>query len=394
MKIGIDIRAIGKKRTGDETYTENLIKNLLKIDQKNQYFFYTDITSKNEALEIKNRINPGNRYKNYQIISITPRHKMLWTFYSLPKYLENNPIDVLHVQYITPFFLPKGIKLITTIHDISFETFPKFISKKDLFFLKTLIPISLRRADKIIAVPNFTAREIERYFNVKKEKIKKVLNGVSIERFSADIPEDEIIKVEKKYNIKKPFVLYVGTLQPRKNIPFLLNAFEKLKNENENNEKIKKLSLVLAGNRHGHNYDKKIDTVIKRIKKTNLDVSKSIKLIGFVSEESLPVVYKSAEALVTSSLYEGFGLPIIEAMAAGTPVVYNDFSCFEEISGDAGLVYENEDENDFTKKIFNIIINSDLRSNLISKGKQRALFFSWEKCAEETLEIYKKVAQK
>ena len=391
MRIGIDIRSVGRQRTGDEVYTLNLIKNLLEIDSENQYFFYTDTEEVRILNKIKKTIDPVKKLKNYQIISVLPASKALWTFWSLPLHLIKHPVDILHVQYITPFFLPRGIKLITTIHDVSFAVLPRLIDRKDLFFLKMLVPLSLKRADKVIAVSDFTKKEIERHYGIESIKIERIYNGVSEHYFKTEITVEKVDQIKKKYGICQPFIFYAGTLQPRKNIPFLLKVFDKLKQEGKAEDKIRKLTLVLSGKRYGRNYDKLIEETLSGIKRNNPDVIEDINFIGFIDDEDLAFIYQMAQAVVLPSFYEGFGLPAIEAMASGSPVIHNNSSCFQEITQGAGLSFENNNRNDFTKKMFDIIIDLKLRNNLINKGKQRALFFSWKKCAAETLAIYEKI---
>ena len=176
MRIGIDIRNIGKKRTGDEMVFFNLVKNLAEIDNENNYKLFTDINNKETVVDIKKRLGIENK-DNFEIISLKSSSKFIWNFWTLPNYLRKNPVDIYHTQYITPFFVSKkinhhtknphkrlwnnllvmlhlrksgvGVKIITIVHDISFNFYPRFIKFLDLFFLKILIPMSLRRADKV-----------------------------------------------------------------------------------------------------------------------------------------------------------------------------------------------------------------------------------------------------
>ncbi len=391
MKIGIDIRAIGKKRTGDETYTKNLIKNLLRIDQQNQYFLYTDVCNKDKNFQIKSQIDPRNQYKNYQIISIKPAHKLLWTFYSLPKYLKKNPVDILHLQYITPQLLTKKTRLITTIHDVSFNALPQYIKKSDLFFLKILIPLSLKKADKIIAVSRFTKKEIVRYYKISENKIRAIYNGGAGESFRKlkETYSKKTQKIKEGHSLPDNFIFYAGTLQPRKNIPFLLEGFQRLKNKyGKEYHEIKNLKLVLSGQRGGHNYDSKIDKKMQQIKTEAPDVFKDIIFLGFVGEKELSYVYQCAKVFCYPSLYEGFGLPIIEAMAARTAVLCSSSSCHKEIAQNAALYFNPRDLKDFTKKLYDIIINNKKREDMANAGKERVYFFSWEKTASETLKLY------
>ena len=180
MKIGIDIRLIGKKRTGDEVVFFNLVKNLTEIDRSNQYFLFTDRNPEKNR-ELKAEIDKLKLADNFKIIFIDSPNRFWWNLWALPHFLNKNPVDVFHTQYIAPFWLPKKVKLVLTIHDISFNFFPQFIKKSDLFFLKTLIPRSLKMASKIIAVSEFTKKEIEKYYHIPAEKIAAIHKGVDFE---------------------------------------------------------------------------------------------------------------------------------------------------------------------------------------------------------------------
>ena len=392
MRIGIDIRAIGCQRTGDETYTLQLIKSLAKIDIKNSYFLYTDVYSSKDLATIKKLLSIEN--DNFVVVSVKPVNKLFWTFYSLSRQAKRDDLDVLHVQYIVPFFLSKKVKLITTIHDISFARYPEFISKKDLILLKLFIKLSLKRADKIIAVSKFTKDEIIDVYGIKQAKIAVIYNGGVAQEFKQIIPENKVLKFRSKYGIIKPYLLFLGTLQPRKNIPFLIKAFVKLKVDYKDNDKVKNLSLVIRGKRNGHNYDNKIDDVLVNLKKEYLNIYKQIKFIGYISNEELPFIFKGAEALCFSSVYEGFGLPLLEAMAVGSPVIASNDSCFPEIINKAGVVYEAGNYNDWTKKVNDFLRDDNLQRKLIVKGIKRASLFSWNKNAKQTIELYIKIKNK
>ncbi|PJA86678.1 MAG: hypothetical protein CO141_03465, partial [Candidatus Moranbacteria bacterium CG_4_9_14_3_um_filter_42_9] len=243
MIIGIDIRNIGKKRTGDEVVFFNLAKNLAEIDQKNEYLLFTDITEKNTLDEIANRLGVVGK-ANFKIISLRTLNRFSWNFWALPMYLKKNPADIYHTQYITPFFVSKKIKIITTIHDISFNFFPQFIKLADLFFLKILIPLSLKRADKIIAVSKFTRGEIIKYYKINQEKIDWVYNAAGDDFLEKNVSPAQLEEVRKKYDLPEKFIFYIGTMQPRKNLALLVEAFGKVK------EKIPDLKLVLAGGKN------------------------------------------------------------------------------------------------------------------------------------------------
>jgi glycosyltransferase involved in cell wall biosynthesis len=392
MRIGIDIRAIGYQRTGDETYTLQLIKSLAKFDTENEYFLYTDICHKDGIDKVKKLLSVNN--DNFKVIPVSPTSKLLWTMYSLPKQAKRDKLDILHVQYIAPLFLSRKIKLVTTIHDISFARYPEFISRKDLLTLKLLIKPSLRKADKIIAVSQFTKNEIIDVYSINKDKIKVVYNGGVAKEFKQTIDVKDVLEFRAKYGIMKPYLLFLGTLQPRKNITFLIQAFIELKTKYRDNDKIKELTLVLRGKRDGHNYDSGIDKSLEVAKSEYPNIYKQIKFIDYVSNENIPLIFKGAAAFCFTSVYEGFGLPLLEAMTVKTPVVANSDSCFPEIIEDAGIVYKTDSKDDLVNKIKELIGNENLQDKLARRGVERAKFFSWDKNARQTIKLYKKVTNK
>lgn len=384
MKIGIDIRNIGKKRTGDEVVFFNLVKNLAQIDTQNEYKLFTDILDEGILQEI--RINLGIENKsNFKIISLESKNKFAWNFSVLSKYLKKYPVDVYHTQYILPFFVPKEIKLITTIHDLSFLAYSKYIKFFDLLFLKILIPWSLKRATKIIAVSEFTKNEIIKYYKIDSEKIVVAQNSVG-ENFLQSLTESEspfAMDIRNKYSLPEKFILYVGTLQPRKNLPLLIEAFAKIKNE------IGGTRLVLCGNRAAYNFDPKIDAKIKEF-----SLEKEVLFPGFVEEKDKPAIFRLATAFCYPSLYEGFGIPILEAFASLVPVLTSNIFPHLEVGENAALFFNPTDANELSQKIKAILTDENTRNNLIEKGKQKLNNFSWKENAGKTLKTYQKIALK
>lgn len=384
MNVGIDIRTIGRKRTGDETYTLGLVRKLFLHGGKNSYFLYTDTKNEQDLETVRSLLDPIP--SNAKIISVTPASKFLWTFFSLPRRARRDKIDVLHVQYITPLILSKNIALITTIHDVSFERYPQYIGKKDLFFLKTLIPLSLKKANGIIAVSEFTKREIVDCCSIDQKKITVINNGCDIELFKKDISGEAVENFKGKYDLNRPFLFYVGTLQPRKNIPFLIRGFVEFKKQHPNNERIKDIQLVIGGTLYGNNYDLEINKEMEKIDEPK--IKKDVRLIGYIEQSDLPKFYHCALACLSASLYEGFSLPLIEAMASKTPVICSNSSCHSEIVGGAAEIFENNDEKSFHKALLAVLNDKAKREALIKKGIARAQQFSWKKNALQTLEFY------
>lgn len=379
MIIGIDIRNIGKQRTGDETVFFNLVKNLAQIDKENEYKLFTNITDVSIITAIKNRLEIEDK-SNFEIISLPTKNKFFWNAWTLPNYLRKNPVDIYHTQYITPFFVSRKIKVVTHLHDISFKVFPRYVKKSDLFFLSMLIPMSLNRADKIFAVSEFTKKEIVGRYGIAPEKIVVAYNGLGddFNKFADEKPNaSESERVRKKYGLPEKFILYVGTLQPRKNIPALLRAYSRVK------DSLAGAKIVLAGNPRAHNADSQIKAVISREKLENYVI-----FSGYVGQEDLPLVYEMAHVFVFPSLYEGFGIPILEAMSRKVPVLASDISVHREVAGEAAIFADPSDLDNFSRSLYAISIDEELRKRIIDSGSERARFFSWKKTAGEVLKTY------
>lgn len=387
MRIGIDIRAIGRQRTGDETYTRELVKHLLKIDRKNQYVLYTNTDDPLEIQSIKDKLEFDEANTQAEIVPILPASKTVWTFWVLPRYLREHPVDVLHVQYITPLVLPKQIALVTTIHDISFQIFPQHIKRSDLMFLKTLIPLSLRRADKIIGVSEFTRKELLKYYRIPELKVIGINNGVE-EEFFEPLPVEALKEVKEKYQLPDRFIFYVGTHQPRKNLPFLIRSFQQLKEQHQGELEIDSLHLVIGGTRYGHNYDQGIDEALKYLTICGRPWQEYIHFPGYISKEDLPACYRNATLFCFPSMYEGFGIPVLESMACGVPVVCSDSSCLPEVAGEAAIIYQADHEQAFVEALYTGLVDQIRREQLVAKGAEWARQFSWEETAKKTLQVF------
>lgn len=373
--IGIDIRNIGKKRTGDEAVFFNLVKNLAEIDSSNKYKLLTDIVDENILNEIKTSLNIENK-SNFSIISMGTANRFVWNLWTFPRYARKQRLDIYLTQYITPFFVSRSTKIMTIIHDISFNFYPQFIKWSDLFFLKLLIPISLRRADKIIGVSKFTHDEIIKYYKIDPRKADWIHNAVSDDFMKQDASGEKIKAVKEKYNLPEKFILYLGTLQPRKNIVALMEAYNLARN------KIKSLNLVIAGGK-GHNFDKNIEKFIKKYK-----LEKNVIMPGFIDEGDKAALMKSAQIFVFPSFYEGFGIPVLEAMSVGTPVIASDIPPHREIAGKAVLFFNPNIPGELSQKISEIMSSSVLRENLAAEGLKQAENFSWKGAVEKLIAIF------
>lgn len=382
MRIGIDIRNIGKQRTGDEKVFLNLIRGLAKLDTENTYVLCVDTRSDAEIADLKKTLGIEGR-ENFHIASLGSGNKFLWNTWVLPRYVRKHPVDIYHTQYVVPFFLPRSVKVVTHMHDVSFKVFPQLISFLDRFFLALLIPRSLKRADFIVAVSQFTKNEIIARYNIRSEKIQVISNAASggFEK-KGDLFNDTAVKrVYDRYHLPEKYILYVGTLQPRKNIPVLLRAFEKL------HYRVSDVKLVLAGNRQAHHTDPEIEHLIK-----TLNIEKNVLFPGYISDDDLPYVFCLASAFVYPSVYEGFGMPILEAMSQGIPVAASDIPPHREVAGEAAVYFPPSDVDFLTEILYDIFTNETFKKKYAEGGYSRSVFFSWDQSARKLLELYRRIS--
>ena len=369
-RIGIDFHVAGGIYQGVRTYLANLIEAMLKVENEFAYFIY----AKNpKELSYWKENNSDVTLK--KLPSASGRFNLLMGF---PLCVIRDKLSLFHSQYVLPPFIP--CKSVLTIHDILFESHPEFFPEVHRRLLKFFIPFSAKRADRIISVSEFTKKQIMKYYRVPEEKITVIYEGAS-DKF-LPIRDKELIKpVLEKYGIKKRYILFVGRVEPRKNIVGLLNAFVYIKNKG-----MKDFCLVIVGNQDKIFQEKELFDQIKE-----LQLDSDVIFTGGVSDEDLPVLYNEAEVLVYPAFAEGFGLPVLEAMACGTPVVTSNTTSLPEVTGDAAILvnpYSSEEIGQALEKILN---DDSLRRELALRGLQRAKKFSWQDAAKKTIEVYKEV---
>lgn len=373
----IDIRLLGKKRTGDEAVFFNLTKELLALDQEHEYWLLTDEKDPSALLRLQKRLGCVNQ-KNVQIVVLPGKNRFLWNLVTLPWFLFRHCVDVYHTQYILPLCIPKRTRVLLHIHDVSFKVYPELIGWKDRLFLALLIPRSLRRASRILAPSQFTKDEIQRYYGTAEEKIVVIPNAVS-DVFLVTSVEETVLK--EKYSLPKQFILFVGTLQPRKNIPLLIRAFSEV------TKRIPGIELVIVGNRQGHHFDRAIESTLKE-----LHLSTQVHFPGYIAEEDLPGVMRHASLFVFPSFYEGFGIPLLEAMSQNVPVACSDIPCLREVAGDAAQYFDPMSVASCQEKLYTLLIQKELRESAVTLGKSRSDFFSWKKSAMLLSRVYETLA--
>lgn len=351
MKIGIDIRSTLKKSTGIGQYTLNLIENLAKIDHTNKYFLY----SRKKIIDRKRKL-PKIPGKNF--------HHRVDYFHFGPENLIKD-VDVFHTSSYD-LKKPKHAKLVLTIHDVIHRAFPEAHTQETVNFIDRQLKEILQHVFMIMADSNTTKNDFLKWFVFDNNKIRVVYPGVS----SWFRPSGEK---------REPYLLFVGTIEPRKNLKNLIRAFHILKKEHRLSHK-----LIIIGMK-GWMYEE----VFKLVE--DLKISMDVVFKDYVSDEELRSWYNKAEVFIYPSLYEGFGLPIVEAFACGIPVVTSNTSSCAEIAQGAALLVDPQDVDELCGTILRLTKNQDLKNDLISQGLERAKQFSWEKTASGVLSIFNEV---
>lgn len=364
MRIGIDFHSAEREGTGNCTYIRNLIEHLLELDIENEYFLYVSDLG----------FNYYKRFKNINNIHLRaiPIRNPLFRISLMGLLTYKDKVDVLHVQYNAPFIF-RG-KLIVSIHDITYVHYPQYFRKYEVIRQNILIPINIKKADKILTLSNFSKDDIVKNYHADEKKIEVIYLAAN-PIFSINKTNNQ--SVLAKYGILGNFILSVGRIDARKNIESLIRAFVELKREMGIKQK-----LVLIGRE---------DYLTEHIRNELFNELKNRDIVfaGYVQEEDLPVFYNFADVFVYPSRYEGFGLPCLEAMACGCPVIASNVSSLSEIIGDAGVLVNPLNIKEIASSIYNVISDNKLRGEMITKGLKQVNLFSWRKTAEKTLDIYK-----
>jgi glycosyltransferase involved in cell wall biosynthesis len=375
MRIGIDARSVLKQRTGVGAYTYNLIQNLSCLDRENRYvLFYSH--HKNLASHIPKIENPNFENRFFRI-----PNKLLnlsWGTIKLPKidWLVGK-VDLYHSPNYNLNILARG-KSVMTIHDLNFLAYPQFTISSGRWHYAFKIKSYARKADAVIADSFSTKNEIIKYLKIPEDKIRVIHLGCA--GAFQPLPDNERSgKTNEKFKIEGDYILYVGTLEPRKNLQGLIQAYAQCRAKND-------FLLVLAGGK-GWKYEHIFSLVDK------LRLQDRVIFTGYVEEVDLLPLYQGASLFVYPSLYEGFGLPPLEAMACGLPVVVSNTTSLPEVVGDAGVYVDPNDIGQISDAIDTVLSDAELRRTLIRQGLERAKLFSWEKTAKETLRLYEQVVE-
>jgi glycosyltransferase involved in cell wall biosynthesis len=366
VNIGINASSLVELKSGLSFYIVNIIEALARIDRANKYVVFC---KKSEAATF------ASLPDNFQVVATAPEKKavrLLWEQTTLPFILcKRHAIEVLFSpNYTSPVFKP-GFASVVTFHDSSFFDYGYLFTPQRRVF-KHIIRLSLLCSDRAIAVSECTKRDIVGKLG-GEEKIRVVYNAAHT-RFNDASPPPELVRtIREKYNLDRRYILFTGLLEPRKNIPRLIEAYAMISNKIAED-------LVIAG---GGGWWQ--DPVFKTVE--SLGIRGRVKLLGYVPNIDMPVLYKEAIIFAFPTLYEGFGIAALEAMACGTPVLAADNSSLPEVVGKAGIYVDPFDVKDIAEKLQRVLTTPALLAELKSNCGSQAAGFSWEKSAQETLAI-------
>jgi len=371
MRIGIDATALPPQPVGAGNYIIQLVRALAEANFDVQLVIFAQ--KKGPALIDL----PEERWVEWRIVEdLSPGSRLVWEQTRLPSLVRSTKVDLLHsLHYTRPLRLPCAS--VVTFHDMTFFLFPQLHTWARRLFFPTAMRISARQADAIITVSESTRQDAIRLLAIDPGKIFTAQLGVDPSfRTINDLGEKS--RVIAKYNLPERFILYLGTIEPRKNLPILIRAYRQLVNSGTSHK------LVLVG-KYGWMYEDVLDLV------DELGLEDKVFFAGYVPQDDLPLVYNLASLFVYPTIYEGFGLPALEAMACGVPVITSQIASLPEIVGDAGILIPVNNVEALSEAMSRVLGDSTLREKLIKDGQLRSTKFSWDRTAQLTWQVYMQV---
>lgn len=383
MRIGIDARTILNPEKGEAIgaghYTYQLIRHLLRLDQENEYVLFFDFRVREKDIKkfaqpnVKIKFYPFSDYKKYLPVAYS---EILGT-----ATLTKEKLDVLHStspQSRIP--VAYSGKCVVTFHDMAEYNCPQCFPTLKMTRDKAVFSMMASKADKIIAVSNSIKGDLEKNLKADAQKIKVIYSGLDKRFF--DEPDPGSQKVLGKFGIERKYILFLGTLEPSKNITKLLEAFAQFKENFKKEGKNFEYQLVLAGKRGW------LSEEYRRMVK-DLNLTKDVVFTGYVVGDELVPLFKNAQFFVMPSLYEGFGMTVLEALATGTPSIISKVGSLPEVAGDAAFYVNPLDTQEIAEALMKFATDENFRLSFVAKGLEQAKKFDWEKVARETLEVYK-----
>ena len=376
MRIGIDYTAAVNQSAGIGRFVRGLIRAVAALDSENQYVLVHAAPNNGCSVEAPTGANVSLRELRFRERVMTAIWHRLRI--PLPVDLVTGPVDIFHApDYVLPP-VSRGVSIIT-VHDLAFLIHPECADEKLRVFLERAVPRSAERADYIITDSENTRNDVICLLDADPERVFVVPGGVDPSFAPAD--EDAVRHVRCHYQLRLPYILAVGVIEPRKNFPRLIDAFSRFRVHTGLN-----YDLVIAG---GNGWLS--DETYREAERSPF--STNVRFTGYVPDEHLAALYSGAEVFAYPSLYEGFGLPVLEAMACGTAVVCANTSSLPECAGDAALLFPPDDPDAIATTLETACGNRDLREEMIERGAQRVAEFQWERAARRLIEIYERVGK-
>ena len=370
MHIAIDAHSVGTGLAGNETYAANLVEALAAVDSENRYTVY--VTRDGAARRF------AGRWPNVGVRRTLPHTPLVRVPFTLSAELRRRPRpDILHVQYTAPPLAPCPV--VVTIHDLSFEHLPQTFKRRSWMQLRLTVRRTARRAAHVIAPSEFTRRDLIETYKLDPARVTAIPLAAA-EHFRRVEDALEIERVRRLYGIRSEYVLAVGSIQPRKNIARLVRAYSGLRRERGRSNLPQ---LVLVG-KQAWLYGETLRAVEEE------GVRDCVRMTGYVSEGDLPALYTGALCFAYPSYFEGFGLPPLEAMRCGTPVLVGDRTSLPEVVGDAALTADPFDTASLARALARLIDDAALRAELRARGLKRASAFDWRDTARMTLQVYRR----
>jgi glycosyltransferase involved in cell wall biosynthesis len=366
MRFSVDAHAIGCHLTGNEVYIRNLLSHFARLDRDSEFFAYL---SKPDAFD-----QVPARFRKFSV-SANPFRRL---GFDLPLRLKRDRPELLHVQYTGPLFT--RVPLVVSVHDVSFLEHPQYFTRFRSTQLRLTVKRTVEAAARVLTPSHFSRDAILRHYSIDERKVVVVPNAASpvfrpVERHAA------AATVERKFGINDPFVLMVGDLQPRKNHIGLLKAFESVIAARPQ----LRHHLVFVGKETWSS--KELHRAVEKSA-----VADRVHFTGFVDDQDLVYFYGACDLFVFPSFYEGFGLPILEAMACGRAVACSNVTAMPEVADGAGILFDPRSTADMARAISDVLLDQELRARLERLGVQRAAQFSWDLAARLTLQVYYEVA--
>ncbi|MCX7968751.1 MAG: glycosyltransferase family 4 protein [Armatimonadetes bacterium] len=366
MRIGIDARVLFGPHTGDRTYLLNLLRQFAQMDLTHEFVLFSDRWGN----------LPFDLPPNFRPVLLPKISSRLYTALLLPRACSAYRVDLLHVQYIAPLFA--SCPIVTTVHDVHWRRFPETFPIKDRLLMEIFLPLTFRKASAVITDSKASRDDLMRFFRVPPSKLR-VIYLAAEEQFFVRLSKSQQQVVLNRYGLTEGYLLFVGVIQPRKNLERLLHAFALLR------PKVECQPLVIVG-KIGWKTQRLLHLV------NELGLKDCVKFTGYVPDEDLPAIYQGAKVFAYPALWEGFGLPVLEAMASGVPVLTSATSSLIEIAENAALLVDPLSVRGIFEGLHQLLVDEKLREELRQKGCERAQQFSWLKTAQETLQVYEQVA--